>query len=97
MEQADWFRSQLTALGFTLVPGRHPIIPVMLGEATARHPMAERLLQERDLCRGIQLSGRAERTGSHSLCSCLRRTAARNSNGPSPAFAKVGRELKVIA
>ena len=46
MEQARWLRGQLTALGFTLVPGAHPIIPVMLGEATVATQMADRLLQE---------------------------------------------------
>ena len=40
LEQAAWLRSQLTALGFTLVPGKHPIIPVMLGEATLAAQMA---------------------------------------------------------
>jgi glycine C-acetyltransferase len=46
LEQAAWFRGQLTALGFTLVPGMHPIIPVMLGEAVLASQMAEGLLQE---------------------------------------------------
>ena len=35
----------MTAAGFTLVPGEHPIIPVMLGEATLAGRMAERLLE----------------------------------------------------
>ena len=35
----------MQAAGFTLVPGEHPIIPVMLGEATLAGRMAERLLE----------------------------------------------------
>ncbi|HNV25817.1 MAG TPA: glycine C-acetyltransferase, partial [Nitrospira sp.] len=46
MEQAGWLRGQLAALGFTLVPGHHPIIPVMLGDASIATRMADRLLQE---------------------------------------------------
>ncbi|MBA2485279.1 MAG: glycine C-acetyltransferase, partial [Nitrospira sp.] len=46
MKHTRWFRHQLTSLGFTLVPGIHPIIPVMLGEATLATEMADRLLRE---------------------------------------------------
>jgi len=44
-DNARLFRAGLTAAGFTLVPGEHPIIPVMLGEATLAARMAERLLE----------------------------------------------------
>jgi glycine C-acetyltransferase len=40
------FRAQLTALGFRLQPGEHPIIPIMLGEAALAATMADRLLHE---------------------------------------------------
>ena len=36
----------MSALGFTLVPGRHPIIPVMLGDADRATAMADALLAE---------------------------------------------------
>ena len=36
----------MAKLGFTLVPGEHPIIPVMLGEATRAAAMADALLAE---------------------------------------------------
>ena len=32
-------------LGFDLVPGEHPIVPVMLGDATLAKRMADRLLE----------------------------------------------------
>lgn len=38
------FRSGMTAAGFALPPGEHPIIPVMLGDAALAGQMAERLL-----------------------------------------------------
>jgi glycine C-acetyltransferase len=42
----QYFRSQMAALGFDLVQGSHPIIPVMLGEARLAGEMATRLMAE---------------------------------------------------
>ncbi|MBT9558437.1 MAG: glycine C-acetyltransferase [Myxococcales bacterium] len=42
---ATRFRAGLTALGFDLLPGQHPIIPVMLGDARLAQGLAERLLE----------------------------------------------------
>ena len=41
---AKQFRKGMSALGFDLVPGEHPIIPVMLGDAALSQKMAARLL-----------------------------------------------------
>ena len=43
---SQYFRQGLTDLGFELVPGQHPIIPVMLGDAQLASTMADKLLQE---------------------------------------------------
>jgi glycine C-acetyltransferase len=40
-----YFRAGLTALGFELLPGGHPIIPVMLYEAKPAAQLAEALLK----------------------------------------------------
>jgi glycine C-acetyltransferase len=40
------FRSGMAAAGFALLPGEHPIVPVMLGEARLAQEMAARLLEE---------------------------------------------------
>jgi glycine C-acetyltransferase len=40
------FRNGMQELGYTLVPGEHPIIPVMLGDAKVAGELADRLLQE---------------------------------------------------
>ncbi len=42
---ARFFREQLTAAGFTLLSGEHPIVPVMLGDAALAGRFAERLLE----------------------------------------------------
>jgi glycine C-acetyltransferase len=44
-ENAAWFRKRLAADGFRLVPGEHPIIPVMIGDAALAVRMADRLLE----------------------------------------------------
>jgi glycine C-acetyltransferase len=43
---ARHFRTGMQALGFDLLPGEHPIIPVMLGDAPLAVRLAERLLAE---------------------------------------------------
>jgi glycine C-acetyltransferase len=40
---ARYFREQMQAAGFNLIPGEHPIIPVMLGEAPLAVKLAERV------------------------------------------------------
>jgi glycine C-acetyltransferase len=48
---AQW-RAGLTAAGFRLLPGKHPIIPVMLGDARLAQAMAQDLAQS-----GIHVAG----------------------------------------
>jgi glycine C-acetyltransferase len=43
---AAFLRSQLTGLGYRLVAGTHPIIPILLGDASLATRMAEQLLLE---------------------------------------------------
>lgn len=40
------FRQAMTAAGFAIVPGEHPIVPIMLGEAKLAVEMARRMLDE---------------------------------------------------
>jgi glycine C-acetyltransferase len=43
-ENTAWFRSQMTSLGFDVLPGDHPIVPVMIGDAARASAMADVLL-----------------------------------------------------
>ncbi|MDH2431579.1 glycine C-acetyltransferase [Pokkaliibacter sp. MBI-7] len=45
-ENSQYFRQGLEKAGFKLVAGEHPIIPVMLGDATLAKTMADELLKE---------------------------------------------------
>ncbi len=41
-----FFREQMTAAGFDILKGEHPIVPVMLGDASLAAKMSEQLLQK---------------------------------------------------
>src|SRR6266567_7030188 len=45
-ENGEHFRRAMTSLGFKLVPGEHPIIPVMLGDAALATRVSDALLAE---------------------------------------------------
>ncbi len=45
-QNAAWFRRAMTEAGFQIVPGVHPIVPIMLGDAVLASRMAEMLLAE---------------------------------------------------
>jgi glycine C-acetyltransferase len=47
-ENALYFRRKMTSLGFTLLPGNHPIIPIMLGDEQLANTMAT-LMQEQGI------------------------------------------------
>ena len=46
IENSRHFRKGMEQAGFSLVPGRHPIIPVMIGDAKLAGQMADLLLDE---------------------------------------------------
>ncbi len=91
----EFFRTKLESLGFRIVPGRHPIVPIMLGEASLATRMADRLLQEGIYVVGFsypvvpkgQARVRVQLSAAHTREQLDRALLA---------FAKVGRELGVI-
>jgi glycine C-acetyltransferase len=51
-DNAAYWRAGLTAAGFTLLPGEHPIVPVMLGDAVLAQRMAASLGEK-----GVHVAG----------------------------------------
>ncbi len=92
---AAFFRTELTKLGFRLIPGEHPIIPVMLGDAALATSMAEALLKEGVYVVGFsypvvpqgQARIRTQMSAAHTTAQLQQAVAA---------FSKVGRSLGVI-
>jgi len=90
-----FFRNEINAAGFTIKPGSHPIVPIMLGDAKLAQKMAARLLDEGVYAVGFfypvvpqdQARIRVQISAAHSkedLAFALEK------------FIKVGKELKVI-
>ena len=94
-ENARYFRGKMEERGFDLIPGEHPIIPVMLGDAKLATEMADRLLQ-----RGIYVIGFSFPVVPQGQA----RIRTQMSAGLTPqhldeavqAFTEVGKELGVI-
>jgi glycine C-acetyltransferase len=45
-DNTRFFREQMSQLGFTILPGEHPIVPVMFGDAPVAVKMADALLKK---------------------------------------------------
>ncbi len=95
-ENARWFRAEMTGLGFDLVPGEHPIIPIMLGDARVAVDMADRLL-----ARGIYVIGFSFPVvpqGKARIRTQMSAGLARaDLEKAVAAFAAVGRELRIVS
>jgi len=90
-----YFRKEMTAAGFDILPGEHPIVPIMLYEAKLAQEFAAKLLEE-----GIYVIGffypvvpqgkariRVQISAGHEQEHLEKAVAA---------FTKVGKELGVI-
>ena len=94
-ENARYFRAGLTRLGFTLKPGEHPIIPVMIGDAALAARMADRLLEHGVYVIGFSYPVVPE--GQARIRTQMSAALTRGQlDGALEAFARVGKELGVI-
>jgi glycine C-acetyltransferase len=96
MTNARVFREGMTKAGFTIKPGIHPIVPIMLGDARVAAEMAAKLLEE-----GIYVIGfsfpvvpkgeariRVQLSAAHEPEHVTRAIAA---------FTKVGRAMQIVS
>ena len=94
-ENTQYFREKMTAVGFDITPGEHPIVPVMLYDAKLAQEFAAKMLTE-----GIYVVGfyypvvpqgkariRVQLSAGHTR---------EHLNKAIAAFTKVGRELAVL-
>jgi len=94
-DNARRFRTAMAAAGFKLLPGEHPIIPVMLGEAKIAQDLAAKLFEE-----GVYVTGffypvvpqgaariRTQMSAAHGVKDIERAVAA---------FTRAGLDLKII-
>lgn len=52
-ENTNYFRTEIVKAGFTILPGVHPIVPVMLGEASVAQDMSKEMLDLGVYVRGL--------------------------------------------
>ena len=94
-DNAKYFRNQMKNLGFDIIDGTHPIVPIMLYDSVVAKEMSEELLNE-----GIYVIGfyfpvvpkgkariRVQLSASHSM---------EELDKAIKAFEKVGKKLKII-
>ncbi len=94
-ENANYWRTGLEKLGFDILPGEHPIIPVMLGDATLAQEMAAKLFEE-----GVYVSGfffPVVPRGQARIRTQMNAALTRDElDRALAAFGKVGKELGII-
>ncbi|HJU05264.1 MAG TPA: aminotransferase class I/II-fold pyridoxal phosphate-dependent enzyme, partial [Nitrospiraceae bacterium] len=95
-DNAAFFRAEMTRLGFTLVPGHHPIMPVMLGDASLATRMADRLLEEGTYVIGFSYPVVPQGHARIRVQISAAHTPEQLEEAVH-AFATVGRELGVVA
>lgn len=94
-ENTEYFRRRIVELGFKIIEGRHPIVPVMLGEAAVAQDMSQLLLKEGVYIKGLwypvvpkgEARLRAQISGAHTRDDLDQSLAA---------FERVGKKLGVI-
>lgn len=91
-----YFRERMAALGFNLVPGSHPIIPVMLGDAKLAQNFAARMLEEGVYVIGFAYPVVPQGKARIRTQMCANHTQA-DLDRAIQAFEKVGKDLKVIS
>jgi len=94
-ENTDYFRREIVRLGFKIIEGNHPIVPVMLGEAAMAQDMSRELLTEGVYIKGLwypvvpkgEARLRAQISAAHTR---------QDIDRALDAFNKVGKRLGVI-
>ena len=94
-DNSRYFRAQMEALGFNLLPGEHPIIPVMIYDAALAGKFADEMLK-----RGVYVVGFSypvvpqDKARIRTQMSCAH--TREHIDRAVAAFADVGRKLDII-
>ena len=94
-KNTKYFRVQMTAAGFDIKPGEHPIVPIMLYEASLAQQFAEKLLEA-----GIYVIGFFYPVVAKGLARIRVQISAAHEkhhlDKAIQAFTRVGKELQVL-
>ncbi|MGA3286818.1 MAG: glycine C-acetyltransferase [Bacteroidota bacterium] len=94
-ENTAYFRKEIKSLGFKIIEGTHPIVPVMLGESSIAQEMSNTLLKAGVYIKGLwyPVVPRGEARLRAQISASLKK---KNIDRALEAFEKVGKKMKVI-
>lgn len=94
-ENTAYFRKEIKSLGFTIMEGNHPIVPIMLGEAAVAQEMSAALLKAGVYIKGLwfPVVPRGEARLRAQISAALRK---KDIDRALEAFEKVGKKMKIL-
>lgn len=94
-DNTSYFRKEIKGIGYTIIDGPHPIVPIMLGEASLAQDTAAALLKAGVYIKGLWFpvvpKGEARLRAQVSAALTMK-----DLDRALEAFEKVGKEMKVI-
>jgi glycine C-acetyltransferase len=90
-----YFRKKITALGYKILEGEHPIVPIMLGEASVAQEMSKALLRAGVYIKGLwfPVVPKGEARLRAQISAAL---STRDIDRALEAFRKVGKKMNLI-
>ncbi len=94
-ENTAYFRKEIKALGFKIIDGEHPIVPIMLGEASLAQDMSAAMLKAGVYIKGLwfPVVPKGEARLRSQVSAAL---SKREIDRALDAFESVGKKMKVI-
>jgi glycine C-acetyltransferase len=95
-DNTAYFRKEIAALGFTIIDGDHPIVPIMLGEASVAQEMSAAMLKAGVYVKGLwfPVVPKGEARLRVQISAAL---SKKEIDRALDAFETVGKKMKVIA
>ncbi len=95
-DNTAYFRKEIVSLGFTIIEGDHPIVPVMLGEASVAQEMSKALLKAGVYVKGLwfPVVPKGEARLRVQISASL---SKKNIDDALNAFESVGKKLTIIS
>ena len=94
-KNTTYFRKEIVSLGYRILEGEHPIVPIMLGDAAVAQDMSAALLKAGVYIKGLwyPVVPKGEARLRAQISAALTR---KNIDKALLAFEKVGRKMNVI-
>ncbi len=94
-ENTAYFRKEIKSIGLNIIEGTHPIVPIMLGEASVAQEMSSQLLKAGVYIKGLwyPVVPKGEARLRAQMSAALTK---KNINCALEAFEKVGKKMKLI-